>query len=82
LDPSQLHILLGHNLLDIGDRYLAAVWQRQAVLSECSHRVNNVCQLILLITIKEVASNRNCSLWVVPSGTASPKTHGHLARKY
>jgi hypothetical protein len=52
-DPSQLYILL-HNLLDIGDRYMAAVWQRQAVLSECSHRVDNVCQLILLITIKVI----------------------------
>jgi hypothetical protein len=50
LDPSQLHILL-HNLLDIGDRYMAAVWQ--AVLSECSHCVDNVCQLVLLITIKD-----------------------------
>jgi hypothetical protein len=40
-------------LLDIGDRYMAAVWQRQAVLSEYSHCVDNVCQLVLLITIKD-----------------------------
>jgi hypothetical protein len=33
--------------------YMAAVWQRQAVLSEYSHRVDNVCQLVLLITIKD-----------------------------
>jgi hypothetical protein len=35
---------------------MAAVWQRQAVLSECSHRVEcrqRVRTLILLITIKD-----------------------------
>jgi hypothetical protein len=32
---------------------MAAMWQRKAVVSEHSRRVNNVCQLVLLVTIED-----------------------------
>jgi hypothetical protein len=60
---------------------MAAVWQRQAVLSECSHRVDNVCQLVLLIAIKDGTCNILAAPPVMTTGTAGPGfPHSALGR--
>jgi hypothetical protein len=42
---SQLHII--NNLLYTVHNNMATRWQRQTMLSECSHGANHMCQLIL-----------------------------------
>jgi hypothetical protein len=67
LTSIQLHILL-HSLLDICNRYMAAMWQQQAVVPEHSHRVSNVCQLVCCVS----PNCRHARLRTIGAGGGAP----------